>query len=63
LIEFSRELVLKSYAELDAPKDGFMSAKTIPKVVYDKRSDSLYIVLSEGFEEEFIELAPNVNLE
>ncbi len=40
-----------------------MSAKTLPKVVYDKESDSLYIVLSEGFEEGFIELAPNVNLE
>jgi uncharacterized protein YuzE len=40
-----------------------MSAKTVPKVVYDKQSDSLYIVLSEGFEEGFIELAPNVNLE
>jgi len=40
-----------------------MSAKILPKVVYDKQSDSLYIVLSEGFEEGFIELAPNVNLE
>ena len=40
-----------------------MSAETLPKVVYDKQSDSLYIVLSEGFEEGFIELAPNVNLE
>ena len=40
-----------------------MSAKTLPRVVYDKQSDSLYIVLSEGFEEGFIELAPNVNLE
>jgi uncharacterized protein YuzE len=40
-----------------------MSAKALPKVVYDRQSDSLYIVLSEGFEEGFIELAPNVNLE
>jgi len=40
-----------------------MSAKTLPRVVYDKQSDSLYIVLCEGFEEGFIELAPNVNLE
>jgi uncharacterized protein YuzE len=40
-----------------------MSAKTLPKVVYDRESDSLYIVLSEGFEEGFIELAPNVTLE
>jgi len=36
-----------------------MSAKTLPRVVYDKQSDSLYIVLSEGLEEGFIELAPN----
>jgi len=40
-----------------------MRAKALPKVVYDRRSDSLYIVLYEGFEEGFIELAPNVNLE
>jgi len=40
-----------------------MRAKALPKVVYDKQSDSLYIVLYEGFEEGFIELAPNVNLE
>jgi len=40
-----------------------MSAKTLPRVVYDRQSDSLYIVLSEGFEEGFIELSPNVNLE
>ena len=40
-----------------------MSAKALPKVVYDRESDSLYIVLAEGFEEGFIELAPNINLE
>jgi len=40
-----------------------VSAKTLPRVVYDKESDSLYIVLSEGFEEGFIELAPNITLE
>lgn len=40
-----------------------MSAKALPGVVYDKESDSLYIVLSEGFEEGFIELAPNISLE
>ena len=40
-----------------------MSVKALPKVVYDKESDSLYIVLSEGFEESFIELAPNISLE
>ncbi len=31
--------------------------------MYDKESDSLYIVLTEGFEEGFIELAPDINLE
>ena len=40
-----------------------MSVEPLPKVVYDKESDSLYIVLSEGFEEGFIELAPNISLE
>jgi len=40
-----------------------VSAKALPKVVYDRESDSLYIVLAEGFEEGFIELAPNINLE
>ena len=40
-----------------------MSAKALPKVVYDKENDSLYIVLAEGFEEGLIELAPNINLE
>ena len=42
---------------------GFVSAKSLPKVVYDKESDSLYIVLAEGSEEVFIELAPNISLE
>ncbi|MFQ5711884.1 MAG: DUF2283 domain-containing protein [Candidatus Geothermarchaeales archaeon] len=40
-----------------------MSDKAPPKVIYDKESDALYIVLSEGFEEGFIELAPNISLE
>lgn len=40
-----------------------MSVEPLPKVVYDKESDALYIVLSEGFEEGFIELAPNISLE
>ncbi|MFW6111324.1 MAG: DUF2283 domain-containing protein [Thermoproteota archaeon] len=40
-----------------------MSVKKVPKVVYDRESDSLCIVLHEGFEEDFIELAPNINLE
>jgi len=35
-----------------------MSAKTLPKVVYDRESDSFYIVLSAGF----IELTPNVTV-
>ena len=39
------------------------AAKALPRVVYDKKGDSLYIVISEGVEEGFIELAPNVNLE
>ncbi|MBS7637272.1 DUF2283 domain-containing protein [Candidatus Bathyarchaeota archaeon] len=42
---------------------GSCQLRIFPKVVYDKQSDSLSIVLYEGFEEGFIELAPNVNLE
>lgn len=37
--------------------------KKLPKVVYDKESDSLYMVISKGRQEGYIELAPNVNLE
>ena len=38
-------------------------SKKLPKVVYDEKSDSLYIVISKGRQEGYIELAPNVNLE
>lgn len=37
--------------------------KKLPKMVYDKESDSLYMVISKGRQEGYIELAPNVNLE
>lgn len=33
------------------------------KVVYDKESDSLYMIISTGRQEGYIELAPNINLE
>ncbi len=35
----------------------------LPKVVYDKESDSLYMIIGRGRQEGYIELAPNVNLE
>lgn len=38
-------------------------SKKFPKVVYDEDSDSLYVIISEGRQEGYIELAPNVNLE
>ena len=38
-------------------------AKKPPKVVYDKESDSLYMIISPGRQEGYIELAPDVNLE
>ena len=38
-------------------------SKKLPKVVYDKESDSLYMIISKGRQEGYIELAPNVNLE
>lgn len=31
--------------------------------MYDTESDSLYLIVAEGAEEGFIELAPNINLE
>ena len=37
--------------------------KKLPKVVYDKESDSLYMIINKGRQEGYIELAPNVNLE
>ena len=61
ILHYNKKDELVEIELLDASE--LVSAKTIPKVVYDKRSDSLYIVLSKGFEEGFIELAPNVNLE
>jgi len=40
-----------------------MKEKRIPRVLYDEESDVLYVVIAEGEEEGFIELAPNINLE
>ena len=31
--------------------------------MYDDKSDSLYIIVSKGAEEGFIEIAPDINLE
>ncbi len=38
-------------------------AERFPKAMYDRDSDSLYIMISKGVEEGFIELAPDINLE
>ena len=38
-------------------------AEKFPRALYDRESDSLYIVISRGLEEGFIELAPDINLE
>lgn len=38
-------------------------AEKLPRAHYDRECDSLYIVLSKGPEEGFIELAPDINLE
>ncbi len=38
-------------------------AEKFPRAHYDRESDSLYIVISKGPEEGFIELAPDINLE
>jgi len=38
------------------------SAKNL-SLQYDQESDSLYLVIKEGPEDNFIELAPNINLE
>jgi uncharacterized protein YuzE len=38
-------------------------AERLPKAQYDRESDSLYIMISKGVEEGFIELAPDINLE
>jgi uncharacterized protein YuzE len=40
-----------------------MKEKRIPRVLYDEESDVLYVVIAEGEEEGFIELAPDINLE
>lgn len=34
-----------------------------PKVMFDQESDILYIVTKTGSEEEFVEVAPGVNVE
>lgn len=34
-----------------------------PAVNYDSKSDVLYIVASKGREEEFVEIAPGINVE
>lgn len=38
-------------------------AEKLPRAFYDNKSDSLYIVISKGAEEGFIEIAPDINLE
>ena len=38
-------------------------AEKLPRAHYDQESDSLYIVISKGPEEGFIELAPDINLD
>ena len=42
---------------------GSWLSEAYPKVVYDEKSDVLYIIIRNGVEEGFIELAPNINLE
>ncbi len=34
-----------------------------PLINYDSESDVLYIVVREGSEEEFVEIAPGINME
>lgn len=34
-----------------------------PKIAYDSKSDVLYIVTKKGKEEEFVEIAPGINVE
>jgi uncharacterized protein YuzE len=34
-----------------------------PKLVYDSKSDVLYIAARKGKEEEFVEIAPGINVE
>ena len=38
-------------------------AEKLPRALYDGESDSLYIIVSKGSEEGFIEIAPDINLE
>lgn len=38
-------------------------AEKLPRALYDGESDSLYIIVSKGAEEGFIEIAPDINLE
>lgn len=37
--------------------------KEEPKIFYDEKSDTLYIVTKKGIEEEFVEIADGVNVE
>jgi len=37
--------------------------KNAPYVNYDSQSDVLYIAMGEGMEEEYVEVAPGVNVE
>ena len=46
---------------MDRVIGGLKVSKKLPKVVYDKESDSLYMIISKGKQEGYIELAPNVN--
>lgn len=38
-------------------------SKKIPRITYDEENDVLHVIIAEGEEEGFIELAPNINLE
>ncbi|MBS7270049.1 MAG: DUF2283 domain-containing protein [Candidatus Freyarchaeota archaeon] len=40
-----------------------MKEERIPRILYDEESDILYVVIAEGEEEGFIEIAPDINLE
>jgi uncharacterized protein YuzE len=44
-------------------ESGRRLANKLPRTLYDGESDSLYIVLSKGVDEGFIEIAPDINLE
>ena len=60
----SREDIDRILSNRDArSEDGLELAEKLPRAHYDQESDSLYIVISKGPEEGFIELAPDINLD